>query len=68
MLRLAAPDADAGAGVETGGAEGELEEPPQDGEEGGQERGRGAQQAAGDGMGRSEQVDGRESAARLGRA
>jgi hypothetical protein len=31
MLRLTAPDDEAGAGVETGGAEGELEEPPQDG-------------------------------------
>jgi len=30
MLRLVAPG-DAGAGVETGAAEGELDEPPQDG-------------------------------------
>ena len=31
MLRLVAPGDDARAGVETGAAEGELEEPPQDG-------------------------------------
>jgi hypothetical protein len=31
MLRLVAPGDDAGAGVETGAAEGELDEPPQDG-------------------------------------
>jgi hypothetical protein len=31
MLRLVAPGDDAGAGVETGAAEGEAEEPPQEG-------------------------------------